>query len=407
MRKKVFCKVLLLGFLFSLFLGLHNVSWAAEPYVIGFIADITGPASSFYYPEAEGFRLYIEQVNAQGGINGHPVKLIMEDAKSDPAKSAAIAKKMIENDKVLGIFGLGLSSSQLPIFELATKAGVPVVCGYTCAVNTYKVKPGSVVFAMGIVMTQEFHSAGFAFAKIVEMGYPKTAKIGLSGYATPGGRIWTEWTKERLQKAGYNIAYESHIPPGTIEFSPWVNNIAKINPAVCTHAEGGEILIPLGPALEKAGYTKDLLLPYGVIERDVEKMKAGLMGNGEWITWASRYAAAYDSESIPEYKSLKKAMDKFGHQIPLSAMHASGWTIARVVEAALSKAGWPGTRANLLAALEKTNLDARGLTGGPIRFTHTDHHGPMWWKVYRWNDTKKALVSTSAWFKLEPSEIVR
>ena len=47
------------------------------------------------------------------------------------------------------------------------------------------------------------------------------------------------------------MAYESNIPPGTIEFSPWVNDIAKINPDVYTHAEGGEVLIPLGPALRR------------------------------------------------------------------------------------------------------------------------------------------------------------
>jgi len=148
-------------------------------------------------------------------------------------------------------------------------------------------------------------------------------------------------------------------------------------------------------------------LPYAMIERDVEKVKAGLMGSGDWITWVTRYAAAYDSEGIPEYKILKKAMDKFGHEIPLSAMHAEGWTMARVCEAALLKAGQPATRAELLAALEKTNLDARGLTGGNIRFTATDHYGPTWWKLYRWNDTKKALLSNSDWFKIEASEIVK
>jgi branched-chain amino acid transport system substrate-binding protein len=407
MRKIFLLMVSLLGFPFALMLCSIHVASAADPYVVGFIADITGPSSSFYYPEAEGFRLYIDQLNSQGGINGHPVKLILEDAKSDPAKSAAVAKKMIESDNVVGIFGLGLSSSQLPVFELASKAGIPVVCGYTSAVSTHKVKPGSSIFAMGVVMTPEFHSGGFAFAKVVELNYPKTAKIAVSGYATPGGRMWSTWEKERLQKDGYNVVYESNIPPGTIEFSPWMNAVAKIKPDVYTHAEGGEVLIPLGPALEKVGYTNDLMVPYGVIERDVEKMRAGLMGNGEWITWLTRYAAAYDSDAIPEYGNIKKAMAKFGHQIPLSAMHASGWTMGRLCEAALAKAGWPATGANLIAALEKTNLDARGLTGGPLRFTSTDHHGPSWWRLYRWNDKKKALVSSSAWFKLETSEIVK
>ena len=127
----------------------------------------------------------------------------MEDAKSDPAKSAAIAKKMIESDKVLGIFGLGLSSSQLPVFELAAKAGVPVVCGYTCAVNTYKVKPGSVDFCDGSCYDARIPLRGFCVCESRrDATIRRPRKLRLSGYATPGGRIWTEWTKERLQKDG-------------------------------------------------------------------------------------------------------------------------------------------------------------------------------------------------------------
>lgn len=405
MKMQSLVKIFLIAFLCVGVWGWHDASQAEEPYIVGFIADITGPCRSFYNPEAEGFRLYIEELNARGGIDGRPVKVILEDGKSNPARSAAIAKKMIEKDKVLAIFGLGLSSSQLPVFELAEKAGVPVVCGYTCAANAAKAKPGSVIFATGIVMNPEFHPAGYAYAKVVEMFYPKTAKIALSGYATPGARVWTTWTKERLEKLGYDIAYESHIPPGTIEFSAWVNKVAEINPDIYTHAEGGEILIPLAPALEKMGYTNDLLLPYGVIERDVEKMRKSLMGSGEWITWLTRYAAAYDAEKIPEYRKIKAAMDTFGHQFELSAEHAAGWTIGRLCESALKTAGWPATRADVIRALEKTDLDTKGLSGGPIRFTPEDHHGPMWWKLYRWNDTQKALVAASDWFKLEPDEI--
>jgi branched-chain amino acid transport system substrate-binding protein len=81
--------------------------------------------------------------------------------------------------------------------------------------------------------------------------------------------------------------------------------------------------------------------------------------------------------------------------------------MGRLIEQALKKAGWPCTRAKVIAALEQTNLDTKGLSGGPIRFTPTDHYGPTWWKVSRWNATKKALVPVTGWVKIEPSEIAR
>lgn len=378
---------------------------ADDPFPIGFIADMTGPARSFYGPEAEGFRLFVETLNDGNGINGRKIKLFMEDGQSNPARSAAIAKKLIEQDKVLAIFGLGLSTSQLPVFELAKEAKVPVVCGYTCAADVSRVDPGSTIFATGIVMNPQFHPAGYAYARIVEKFYPPTARIAISGYATPGGRIWAQWEKAILEAANYNVVYESEIPPGTIEFSAWVNKAVAAKPDVYTHAEGGEVLIPLGAALEKAGYTNDLLLPYGVIEQDVVKMRDRLMGDGQWITWASRYASAYDSSEVPEYSRIKGAMKKFGSQFDLSAEHAAGWTMGLLCEAALGKVGQPGTRGEMVAALENMNLDTRGLTGGPIRFSPTDHNGPMWWKLYRWNDSKHALVSAGDWLEIDSKDV--
>ena len=123
------------------------------------------------------------------------------------------------------------------------------------------------------------------------------------------------------------------------------------------------------------------------------------------MLWLTRYASSYDIETVPELKEIKKAMDKYGHQFPLSAEHAAGWTMGMLMESALKTAGWPCTRANLISALEKTNLDTRGLSGGPIRFTPTDHLGPTWFKLYRWQDAKKALVPVGNWFKIEPESV--
>ena len=100
MTKKYKMVILALAFSFIAFQLWTGPSMAAEPYVIGFVADITGMARANYAPEAEGTRLYIDYLNAKGGVNGHPVKLIIEDGKSDPAKSAAVAKKLIVGSKL-------------------------------------------------------------------------------------------------------------------------------------------------------------------------------------------------------------------------------------------------------------------------------------------------------------------
>ena len=50
-------------------------------------------------------KAYFECVNDNGGINGHPVDYQFETEQTDPGQVAGLAKKLVENDKVLGIIG--------------------------------------------------------------------------------------------------------------------------------------------------------------------------------------------------------------------------------------------------------------------------------------------------------------
>jgi branched-chain amino acid transport system substrate-binding protein len=404
MARRQWGLVLFFAFCFGSSLLSWGTSQAAEPYVIGYIADITGMARANYAPECEGTRLYIDWLNSQGGINGHPVKLVIEDGKSDPALSAAVAKKLIVEDNALALMGLGFSRAQPPVMEMASKERVPVIAGYTLIMDVHKAKPSDVGFATGYIMNPKFHPGGYGFAKVAATLHPK-GRMASSGYDTPGGRVWSQWAAEWAKKMGMDVVYHEDIPPQTVDLMPWASKVAKADPDIYTNAEGGEIFIPLAVALEKAGWTKDLLFPDFVTEADLAKGIDRLMTKGSWVLWFGRYASAY--EKIPEYEKIGEAMKKFGHQYPLSARHAQGWTMGRLIAQALTKAGWPCTREKVLSALETTDLDTKGLSGGPIRFTPTDHYGPTWWKVYRWNPEQKALEPVMDWFRIDAEKIAK
>jgi branched-chain amino acid transport system substrate-binding protein len=404
MKKRHWSMILIFAAFFIAFPFNGGPSKAAEPYVIGYVADITGMARANYAPECEGARLYIDYLNARGGINGHPVKLVIEDGKSDPAMSAAVAKKLIVEDNVLAILGLGFSRAQPPVMELAAKDGVAVIAGYTLISPVQKTNPGDVGFATGYVMHPSFHPGGYGYARVAAELHPK-GRIASSAYDTPGGRVWSQWAADWAKKMGLEVVYHEDIPPRTVDLSPWANKVARIDPDMFMVAVGGEIFIPLATALEKTGWTKDLLFPDFVAEGDFVKGINRLMTNGEWILWFGRYASAF--EKVPEYDRIREAMKKFGHQYRLSARHAQGWTMGRLIEQALMKAGWPATRAKVISALESTELDTRGLSGGPIRFTPTDHYGPTWWKAYRWSAKEKGLVPIIDWFKIVPADIAK
>ncbi len=93
---------------------------AKEPYKIGALFAVTGPASFLGEPEKNTALMLQEQINKAGGINGHPLEIIIEDTKSDETQAVLSAKKLLENDKVLAIIGpstTGESMALGPYYE--------------------------------------------------------------------------------------------------------------------------------------------------------------------------------------------------------------------------------------------------------------------------------------------------
>jgi len=99
---------------------------AQDAYVIGLTGARTGPPASTYAPAVEALRIYIDGVNAAGGINGKKVNLILQDDSAEPGKAAANAKKLLTQDNVILLLNASLSSTYAPmVAEANTNRGPP------------------------------------------------------------------------------------------------------------------------------------------------------------------------------------------------------------------------------------------------------------------------------------------
>lgn len=251
-------------------------------------------------------------------------------------------------------------------------------------------------------MPQGYNNA-YVAAKICPAG-----RVAVTSFDTPGGRLCNDWTETWCHKLGMQVVFRSEWPPATLNYTPWLMKIKRAKPDMLISTVGGANYIPLLRQMEKFQLeTLDLLVVDFVNEGDLVKgIKQLMIGDGDNVIWLSRYASALDPERPAEFNKIQKAMDTYSHRYALSALHAMGWTMARGVESALKKAGWPCTREDFIVALEKTDLDSKGLTGGPIRFSPTDHYGPTWWKAYRWDGETEALKTLVDWYKIELKDIM-
>jgi len=89
----------------------------ADPIKIGVNQPLTGPFAASGTYIVDGAKLAVEEINANGGVLGEKLQLVIEDNKSNPTEAAAVAEKLIVSDKVpvlLGAWGSSLTLAAMP-----------------------------------------------------------------------------------------------------------------------------------------------------------------------------------------------------------------------------------------------------------------------------------------------------
>jgi branched-chain amino acid transport system substrate-binding protein len=121
----------------SVFLSCMNAD-AKEPYKIGALFAVTGPASFLGEPEKNTALMLQDQINKAGGINGHPLEIIIEDTKSDETQTVLSAKKLLSSDKVLAIVGPSTTGESMALVPIMNDAKTPLV---SCAAGAPITQP--------------------------------------------------------------------------------------------------------------------------------------------------------------------------------------------------------------------------------------------------------------------------
>lgn len=100
---------------------------AADPIKIGSVLSVSGPAAFLGDPELKTLQLYIEKINAEGGVLGRKLELVHYDDGSDAAKANSFTKRLIESDKVDVLIGGTTTGATMAMAPLVEKASLPFI----------------------------------------------------------------------------------------------------------------------------------------------------------------------------------------------------------------------------------------------------------------------------------------
>lgn len=95
--------------------------------VLGSFGVMAGPLGTISSAAPPAIRAWMADVKSRGGLNGHPVRIILADDGGDPARTQSIVRQMVEQDRAMAIFYPFAIGTLVPVLPYLEDKGVPVL----------------------------------------------------------------------------------------------------------------------------------------------------------------------------------------------------------------------------------------------------------------------------------------
>jgi ABC-type branched-subunit amino acid transport system substrate-binding protein len=366
-----------------------TIAWPAsaqDAYNIGLTGALTGPPASTYAPAIEALRVYLERVNAAGGVNGKKVNLILQDDSAQPSKATANIKKLIAQDNVILLINASLSSTYAPVVAEAKRAGVPLLfASGVCPKEVYPPADPLLFCTTAYAATYDSRAA-LAFVKETAKA---PVKIGFSAMAIPLSRAEMDFAEKQAPALGMTVAGKEVIPPPTPDYTPFATKLKDAGANWVFSWAPWVTQVRTLEALRRLDWKGDYIAwAHLEAEGELARLKDGKF----YVVGAN----ALFQEALPIHQEIAAAANKAATQYPPQQM-AEGWIAGMVIEAALKAAKAP-TKAALAASMANLKVDTKGLRGGPIEWTKDNHFRTrQYYRVYRWDAAKGAIARVKDW----------
>ncbi len=339
---------------------------AQEPYKIGAVFSISGRGAFLGEPEKKTAEMLAEQLNKAGGINGHPVKLIIYDDESDATKCNLAVKKLINKDKVPVIIGPTLSGTTLAVVRVAEKAKIPLV---SCAASYKIVTPVEKRHWIFKVPGSDAH----VVAKLYEYMQSKgIKKIGIMTVSTGFGASGREELLRLAPKYAITIVADERYGPKDTDLTVQLTKIKASGAQAVVNWSVGPPQILAVKNWHDLGMKIPLFQSHGFGSKKNLEL-AGPAAEGVMLAFGKVNVGPLLPDSDPQKKVImayKEAYEKkYGE--PISSFGGHAWDSFNLVVQAMKKVG--PDPAKIRDCIENT----KGFVGqyGIFNFSPEDHNG--------------------------------
>lgn len=329
--------------------------------LVGQTAGFSGQVAAGVKETSDGALLYIDAINAKGGVNGQKIELISLDDKFDPKLAAENARKLIEENNVSAMFltrGTPHTEAMIPLLD---KYGVALVGPSTGAMVLHQ-PVRKHIFNVRATYQRE---AEKAMTHLASMGITRIAVMYADDSFGADGVMGAE---KGLAAAKLTPVLVEKFNRAKPDFAPIAGKVLKADAQAVLMVASGSAVVDASSALRAVGSGAQIVtLSNNASGGFIKSM--GANARGVIVT------QVYPNERAVTYPMVKEAQElaKAKGVTEISPAMLEGFAAAKVLVEGLKRAGPKPSREKIQAALE--SIRKFDLGGLEVNYSAEDHTG--------------------------------
>ncbi len=349
-----------------------------EPLVIGAVGTWSGPVAANVKPIVDMLEVWAEDVNARGGLDGHPVELVVVDDGGDPARHLAAVRDLVENRNAFAFAGNAFPISYSDgLRTYLEEQGVPVVGGSI----SHEVWDQSPVFFPQGTSFGNFAPSHVAATRALR---PDATKWGqLTCREADACRALAAAWPQIAETQGFEIAYTAEVSLAEPDFTAQCLAAKDAGVEVMAVGMDSNSIQRLAQSCARQDFRPTFILPQsGVTSSQTGDANfEGSIGVFLAAPWM-----AMENDAIA---AMHAAVEKYAPDLALNTNSTSGWAAGLMLEEAVRKAGGLGevpSRERLIEGLNQFTDETLGGVSPPLTFRAGETRDTPCWFVVEFVD---------------------
>jgi branched-chain amino acid transport system substrate-binding protein len=331
---------------------------------VGLSGILSGPNAAAGQSDV-GAKTYFDMLNRNGGVNGYTFKIVERDNQNQPAQAVAVAKQLVNDDKVFAMMSNGSNGIQA-LAPIAASLKAPILA-FSDADLIRPVIPN--MYGMGPRYSLlPLFDAQFIIntLKLMKLAYLyEDDAIGRPGLKNLPGYV---------SQNGAELVAQLGFAADTTDWAPYATQLKDAGAEAVMYFGGGAGQLP---SLQKAADAINFHPKYVSIFANLIPAYLKLAGPLAEGVYVDSYQEPVDA-STPEMQAFRDELNRAGQADAIGQFAGQGWTGAAVIAEGVRKATANGAAltwdsfSNALNGISNQQLG----TYGSISYSANDHTGP-------------------------------